>query len=56
MGLSFYDEDSLVQAAGSLCFASDNPHPIAKAGSVDIVDQEGRDDVQQSDGIHIVDS
>jgi hypothetical protein len=54
MGLSFHDEDSMVQAAGSLCFASDNPHSIPKAGSIDIVDQEGRDEDQQSDEIHIV--
>jgi hypothetical protein len=40
MGLSFRDEDSLVEVTESLCFAP-NPNPIPETVSVN---QEGKDD------------
>ena len=41
MGLSFNDQNSLEEAIGSLCFASD---PDSEAESVGIVNQERRED------------
>jgi hypothetical protein len=34
MGLSFYDEPSLVEAVSSLRFAADDPNPIWRSGSI----------------------
>ena len=34
MGLSFHNEDSLVEAVGSLQFAVDNPNPVLGTGSI----------------------
>jgi len=34
MGLSFYDEPSLVESVGSLQFAADHPNPIVGMGSL----------------------
>jgi hypothetical protein len=41
MGFSFHDEDSLVEATESLCFAPHHSNPIPETGSVN---QESRDD------------
>jgi len=45
MGLSFHNESSMVEASiGSLRFAPDNPNPIPETGSINILDEERRDD------------
>ena len=47
MGLSFYDEKSMVEASiGSLCFAPGDPNPIPQTGISDIVDERREDDVE----------
>ena len=35
LGLSFHDDESLVEAIGSLQFATDNPNLIQRTGSMD---------------------
>ncbi|KAF8816972.1 hypothetical protein BYT27DRAFT_7205395 [Phlegmacium glaucopus] len=57
MGLSFHDENSMVETAASWRFASHNQNPIPEMASIDIAGQERRDHigVQQIDDIETVD-
>ena len=57
MGFSFHDESSMVEAAGSLYFASANDsNPTLATGSTNNVDQERRDDDLQFFGIELSDN
>ncbi|KAF8811923.1 hypothetical protein BYT27DRAFT_7335997 [Phlegmacium glaucopus] len=58
MGLSFYDETSMVETTtSSWRIASHNQNPISETASIDIVGEERRDHigVQQTDDIETVD-
>lgn len=50
MGLSFHDETSLIEAAGSLRFAADGPYSIPEMKST--INQEN--DVCESDDIQML--
>ena len=57
MGLSFYNEKSMVEAVGSFRFASNNGNQLPEPGDIEVAGQERSDpiDIQQSDDIKIVD-
>ena len=44
MGLSFHDQESIVEVISSLHFASDHPNPIPETGSISIEGQERAED------------
>ena len=44
MGMSFHDQESMVEVTSSLHFASDHPNPIPETGSIDIEGQERSED------------
>ena len=45
MGLSFHDQESMVEVTSSLHFASDNPNPNSETGSIGIEGQGRSEDV-----------
>ena len=53
MGLSFYNETSMVETVGSLRFASNNGNPHLEARDTEISEQERQDpiNIEQSDDI-----
>ena len=44
MGLSFHDEESMVEVTSSLHFASDHPNPNPETGSIGIEDLQRNED------------
>ena len=57
MGLSFYNETSVVETIGSLHFASNNANQPSESTDMETAGQERLDpiEIQQSDDIEIVD-
>ena len=59
MGLSYHDEQSMVETAASWRFVAYNQNPDSENGGIDNVGREGLDPIgiqqQQNDNIEIVD-